>query len=225
MAKINPETFRFLTELKTNNQREWFQVHKHDYEKAKKNYEEFASTLLDNLKSFETALQNLDIKHCLFRIYRDVRFSPNKEPYKTHFGVYFAKNGGKNSDLAGYYFHLDPEESFFGGGIYMPQPNYLKKLRKEIFYQIDEFNAILNASDFKKFYDGIEEIEKLKKAPADFPKDFPDIELLKNKHFFTSHYFKPEKALNEDFTAYVSNGFKAVKPLVDFINFTVEPNF
>ncbi|MCL1850241.1 MAG: DUF2461 domain-containing protein [Bacteroidetes bacterium] len=223
MAKINPETLQFLTELKTNNNRDWFQTHKTEADRARKNYEDFANSLLENLKSFDKSLQNIEIKQCIFRIYRDVRFSPNKEPYKTHFGVYFAKNGGKNSDLAGYYFHLDPEESFFGGGIYMPLPEYLKILRKEIYYQIDEFKAILNAPDFKKYYpEGIEEIEKLKKAPADFPKDFPDIELLKNKHFFTSHYFKPEKALKEDFSAYVSNGFKAVKPLVDFINFTVE---
>jgi uncharacterized protein (TIGR02453 family) len=178
--------------------------------------------LLDNLKSFDETLRNLEVKQCLFRIYRDVRFSPNKEPYKTHFGVYFAKNGGKNSNFAGYYFHLDPDESFFGGGIYMPLSEYLKAIRKEIFYQIDEFKAIINEPVFKKYYDGIEEIEKLKKAPVDFPKDFPDIELLKNKHFFSSHYYNPQEVLKEDFINYVTTGLKAVKPLVDFINFTVE---
>ena len=224
MAKINPETLLFLTELKQNNHREWFHEHKAKADKARKNFEDFANVLLENLQSFDKALQNIEVKQCLFRIYRDVRFSPNKEPYKTHFGVYIAKNGGKNSDLAGYYFHLDPEESFFGGGIYMPQPEYLKTLRKEIFYQINEFNAILTAKTFTKYYDGIEEIEKLKKPPVDFPKDFPEIELLKNKHFFSSHYFNPEDALKEDFISFVSNGFKAVKPLVDFINFTVETN-
>ena len=224
MTKINPETLLFLSTLKQNNQREWFHEHKADADKARKNFEDFANVLLDNLKSFDKTLQNIEVKQCIFRIYRDVRFSPNKEPYKTHFGVYFAKNGGKNSDLAGYYFHLDPEESFFGGGIYMPQPEYLKTLRKEIFYQIDEFKAILNAPTFTKYYDGIEEIEKLKKAPKDFPNDFADIELLKNKHFFSSHYYNPQDALKEDFSTFVSNGFKAAKPLVDFINFTVETN-
>jgi uncharacterized protein (TIGR02453 family) len=224
MITINPETLQFLTALKQNNQRDWFQAHKVNYTKIRKNFEEFAEVLLENLKSFDTTLQNIEIKQCLFRIYRDVRFSPNKEPYKTHFGVYFAKNGGKNSDLAGYYFHLDPEESFFGGGIYMPLPEYLKILRKEIYYQIDEFKSIINAPFFKEYYEGIEEIEKLKKPPIDFPKDFPDIELLKNKHFFTSHYFNPQDAEKENFITFVSNGFKAVKPLVDFINFTIETN-
>jgi uncharacterized protein (TIGR02453 family) len=224
MATIIPETFLFLSTLKRNNHRDWFHAHKSEYDKVRKNFEEFASVLLENLKSFDLTLQNLEVKQCLFRIYRDVRFSPNKEPYKTHFGVYFGKNGGKNSDLAGYYFHLDPDECFFGGGIYMPMPEYLKILRKEIYYQIDEFNAILNEPNFKKYYDGIEEIEKLKKPPVGFPKDFPNLELLKNKHFFTSHYFKPEEALKDGFDTFVSNGFRAVKPLVDFINFTVENN-
>ena len=224
MIKINPETLQFLRTLKQNNQRDWYHAHKQEADNAKKNYEDFAGVLLENLKSFDKTLQNLEIKQSIFRIYRDVRFSSNKEPYKTHFGVYFAKNGGKNSDFAGYYFHLDPEESFFGGGIYMPLPEYLKIIRKEIYYQIDEFKTIITASDFKKYYDGIENIEKLKKPPVDFPKDFPEIELLKNKHFFTSHYFDSQDALKDDFSIYVSNGFKAVKPLVDFINFTIDTN-
>jgi len=221
MTKIDSETLPFLSRLKENNQRDWFQLHKPEYLKIRKNFEEFATTLLDNLKIFDKTLQNLEVKQCLFRIYRDVRFSPNKEPYKTHFGVYFAKNGGRNSHFAGYYFHLDPEESFFGGGIYMPLPEYLKAIRKEIYYQIDEFKAIINAPSFRNYYDGIEEIEKLKKAPVDFPKDFSEIELLKNKHFFSSHYFNPQDVLNDEFSNYITNGFKAVKPLVDFINFTI----
>jgi len=220
--KIDPKTFQFLTALKTNNNREWFQANKPDYVKVRTNFENFAATLLENLKSFDASLQNIEIKQCLFRIYRDVRFSPNKEPYKTHFGVYFAKNGGKNSDMAGYYLHLDPDECFFGGGIYMPLPEYLKILRKEIYYQIDEFKAIIEAPSFRKFYDGIEEIDKLKKAPADFPKEFPYIELLKNKHFFSSHYYNPQVTTQDNFLDYVTNGLQTVKPLVDFINFTIE---
>jgi len=222
MAKIIPETIQFLTALKQNNHRDWFHAHKPDYEKAKKNFEDFASALLENLKSFDETLQSIEVKQCIFRIHRDVRFSPNKEPYKINFGVYFGKNGGKNSHFAGYYFHLAPDESFFGGGIYMPLPDYLKIIRKEIYYQIDEFKTIINAPSFKNYYNGIEEIEKLKKAPIDFPKDFSDIELLKNKHFFSSHYYNPQDAFNEEFINDVTQGFKAVKPLVDFINFSVE---
>jgi len=133
-----------------------------------------------------------------------------------------AKMGGRKSPFAGYYFHLDAEESFFGGGIYMPLPDYLKLIRKEVYYQIDEFKSILNNRSFTKLYDGIEPYEKLKKAPAEFPKDFPDIDLLKNKHFFASHYLKNEDILKENFGASVKNGLQAVKPLVDFINFSIE---
>jgi uncharacterized protein (TIGR02453 family) len=222
MAKIISETLQFLTALKGNNNREWFHANKPEYVKVRKNFEDFSAVLLDNLKTFDKTLQNIEIKQCLFRIYRDVRFSPNKEPYKTHFGAYFAKNGGKNSHFAGYYFHLDPAESFFGGGIYMPLPEYLKAIRKEIYYQIEEFKAIIDAPVFNKYYNGIEEIEKLKKAPADFPKDFSDIELLKNKHFFASHYYNPQDACREDFIHFISTGLKTVKPLVDFVNFTIE---
>jgi uncharacterized protein (TIGR02453 family) len=222
MTKINPETLQFLTQLKQNNHRDWFHAHKADYDRAWKNFIDFSEVLLEKLKSFDEALKNIEVKQCLFRIYRDVRFSPNKEPYKTNFGVYFAKNGGKKSHLAGYYLHLDPDESFFGGGIYMPLSEYLKTIRKEIFYQINEFKSIIDAPAFRKYYEGIEEIEKLKKAPADFPKDFPEIELLKNKHFFSSHYYNLQDAKNEDFVNYVAQGLKTVKPLVDFINFSVE---
>ena len=104
----------------------------------------------------------------------------------------------------------------------MPLPEYLRIIRKEIYYQIDEFKAIIDAPSFKKYYLGIDPIEKLKKAPADFSKDFPDIELLKNKHFFASHYYNPQEALKEDFINDVMNGLKVVKPLVDFINFSVD---
>jgi len=219
---MTPETLHFLTVLKKNNNREWFHSHKHEYIEVRKNFEEFAEELLEKIKSFDDTLHSIDIKQCLFRIYRDVRFSPNKEPYKTHFGVYFAKNGGKNSHFAGYYFHLDPEESFFGGGIYMPLPEYLKAIRKEIYYQIDEFKAIIDAPAFRKYYNGIEEIEKLKKVSSDFPNNFSEIELLKNKHFFSSHYFNPQDIHKEDFMDIVTHGLKAVKPLVNFINFTIE---
>jgi len=222
MIKIEPETLQYLLDLKKNNHREWFQKHKDKYVKIRSNFEEFAEELLEKIKSFDNTLQNLEVKQCLFRIYRDVRFSPNKEPYKTHFGVYYAQNGGKNSHYAGYYIHLDPEESFFGGGIYMPLPEYLKAIRKEIFYQIDEFKTIIDAPTFRKYYGGIEDIEKLKKAPADFPKDFPEIELLKNKHFFASHYFNPQDTCKDDFIDFVAQGLKAVKPLIDYINFTIK---
>lgn len=225
MHKIEQHSIDFLRDLAENNNREWFNENKPRYEKARKNFEVFATDLLTYLQSIDPALANIEIKQCLYRIYRDVRFSKNKDPYKTHFGCYMAKNGGRNSLLAGYYFHLDPKESFFGGGIYMPQPEYLKTLRKEIYYQIDDFNKILNNPSFKKFYSGIDPIEKLKKNPVGYPADFEHIELLKNKHFFASHIFKMENVVNDQFMEWVQKGMCAVKPLNDFINFTLDPQY
>jgi uncharacterized protein (TIGR02453 family) len=222
MNIIEQHTLDFLRDLAQNNNREWFAANKPRYEKAKKNFELFAQDLLTHLQSIDSSLASIELKQCLYRIYRDVRFSKNKDPYKTHFGVYIAKNGGRNSLFAGYYFHLDPNESFFGGGIYMPQPEYLKMLRKEIYYQIEEFKGILNEPKFKKFYTGIDPIDTLKKAPVGFPKDFPEIDLLKNKHYFASHIFPLQQAANTDFASVVYEGMTNVKPLVDFINFTVE---
>jgi uncharacterized protein (TIGR02453 family) len=225
MQKIEQHTIDFLRDLAENNNRDWFNENKPRYEKAKKNFEAFATDLLAYMQSVDPALANIEIKQCLYRIYRDVRFSKNKDPYKTHFGVYIAKNGGRNSLLAGYYFHLDPKESFFGGGIYMPQPEYLKTLRKEIYYQIDDFNAILNNPSFKKYYSGIDPIEKLKKNPVGFPADFEHIDLLKNKHYFASHIFNAEDVLNESFLKNVQEGMGAAKPLCDFINFTLDSQY
>ena len=132
MNKIEQHTLDFLRDLAQNNNREWFAANKARYETGKKNFELFAQDLLTHLQSIDSSLASIELKQCLYRIYRDVRFSKNKDPYKTHFGVYIAKNGGRNSLFAGYYFHLDPNEAFFGGGIYMPQPEYLKMVRKKI---------------------------------------------------------------------------------------------
>ena len=225
MHKIEQHTIDFLRDLAENNNREWFNENKPRYEKARKNYEAFATDLLAYMQSIDPALANIEIKQCLYRIYRDVRFSKNKDPYKTHFGCYMAKNGGRSSLLAGYYFHLDPNESFFGGGIYMPQPEYLKTLRKEIYYQIDDFNKILHERTFKHFFNGIEPYEKLKKAPIGFPPDFEHIDILKNKHYFASHYFKAEEVLEESFLNRLHEGMSAVKPLNDFINFTLDSQY
>ncbi|PKP20573.1 MAG: TIGR02453 family protein [Bacteroidetes bacterium HGW-Bacteroidetes-19] len=222
MNKIEQYTLDFLQDLANNNNREWFNANKPRYEKAKKNFELFAQDLLTHLQSIDGSLASIELKQCLYRIYRDARFSKNKDPYKTHFGVYIAKNGGRNSLFAGYYFHLDPNESFFGGGIYMPQPEYLKVLRKEIYYQIDEFKGILNEPNFKKYFPGIDPIDKLVKAPVGFPKDFPEIELLKNKHYFASHIFPMQRAVDGDFNSFVYEGMSNVKTLVDFINFSIE---
>ena len=125
-------------------------------------------------------------KECVYRIFRDVRFSKDKSPYKTHFGAFIAP-GGRKSPYAGYYFQVDPEESFLGGGAYMPQSPYLKAIRKEIFEHPSEYKKIINSKKFKEYFNEIYG-EKLKTAPRDFPKDWPDIDLIRNKHYAATHH-------------------------------------
>lgn len=177
--------FEFLIDLKFNNNRTWFKENNDRYQNAKLEFEQFIELLLPRLKQIDKGIDVLSAKECMFRIFRDVRFSKNKEPYKTNFGAFVAK-GGRKSPYAGYYIHFEPDNSFIGGGIYMPQPPVLKSLRTEIFENTEEYKRIINNSKFKKIFPEIYG-EPLKTAPKGFPKDFADIDLLKNKHFAVTH--------------------------------------
>ncbi len=176
----------FLKELSNNNNREWFADNKTLYIEAKLAFEEVISTLISTIAEVEPDIEPLTPKECIFRIFRDVRFSKDKTPYKTHFDAFIAKKGGRKSIYAGYYLHLTPENSLFGGGIYAPIPEILKALRQEIFNFPDEFKTIINKPDFKKVYDKLYD-DKLIMTPKGFPRDFPDVELLKYKSYITTH--------------------------------------
>jgi uncharacterized protein (TIGR02453 family) len=128
---------------------------------------------------FDNDIKNVDVKECVFRIYRDIRFSTDKTPYKTHFGVYIASAGGRKSQRGGYYLHLDPAGSFIAVGVWCPPPNILKALRQSVFDNIDELNEIRNEASFSTYFKTFFEEDKLKKVPAGFPRDFPDAELFK----------------------------------------------
>ena len=171
----------FLSQLKEFNNRDWFNANKDLYNEAKNEFEEFVNILIPTIKSIDSEIDVVSAKECTFRIFRDVRFSKNKSPYKINFGAFISK-GGRKSPFAGYYVHLQPGESFVGGGIYMPDSKYLRAIRTKIYENVDEYKAIINGVSFKKYFSEIYG-EKLKSAPRDFPKDFPDIELLKNKHY------------------------------------------
>src|SRR5215813_10747738 len=141
-------TLKFLKELKKNNNKTWFDAHRKQYEAARNDFENFIQSVLDKHAKNDTDLKELTAKKCMFRINRDIRFSKDKSPYKTNFGASMDK-GGKKSGLAGYYFHLEPGKSFVGGGIWMPQPDALKKVRQEIDYCLDEFKKIITARRFQ----------------------------------------------------------------------------
>ena len=149
---LNPKTLQFLSKLKKNNSREWFNQHRDDYDAAKENFIELVNHILANSSQFDEELSLLTYKDCIFRINRDVRFSKNKDPYKNNMAAYFVK-GGKKSWLAGYYFHCEPGgKSFIGGGLYGGEPDQIKKVRQEIDYNWEEFKGILQHKQFKKLF-------------------------------------------------------------------------
>lgn len=209
-------TLDFLKKLKKNNTREWFKANKQLYEDARFDFEKFAGDLIDVITKFDTSLMGLDPKDCMFRIYRDMRFSKDKSPYKTNFGAVLYK-GGKNSPYAGYYFHLSPGECFYAGGMYMPTPGQLQNLRQGVYERFDEFKKILENKEFKKYFAGIEG-DKLKTVPRGFPKDHPSSDFLKFKGYIAYHEVDDDKVLSKSIFEYSSKVFKAMKQWIDFLN-------
>ena len=140
---MNAEIIQFLKELQVNNNREWFQANKSRYDVLRKNFIENVQLLIDRIGLFDPEVAGLDAKDCLFRIYRDIRFSPDKTPYKRHFAAYIASCGGRGSERGGYYIHLEPGGCMLSGGVWCPPPALLKMLRKDIYENIEELVEIL----------------------------------------------------------------------------------
>lgn len=219
MQTISQATLQFLAELKENNNKEWFTANKPRYETAKKEFEQFVDGLITRIASFDPSVAHFTAKDCVFRIYRDVRFSADKSPYKSHLGAHVSA-AAKRSEIhtrAGYYIHIEPGASMLAGGAYVPESQWLKAIRQEISYNLEEFKGILNAQDFKQFFGEIEG-EKLKKVPADYSPDHPGIELLKHKSFLASHKPTDKQLVSHDFLDHCGRVFKALSPLDQFLN-------
>lgn len=208
--------FDFLHDLNENNNRDWFNLHKDIYLAARREVELFVDHLILNIKTFDPSIGDLPAKQTMFRIYRDIRFSKDKTPYKTYFGAYMAA-GGRKSEEAGYYLHFAADECFASGGAYCPKSENLKKIRSEIYYNPDEFLGIVESRDFKKTFGELKG-EKLKRPPAGFPKDFAGIEWLKFKDFTVFAHFTKEQATDPGFDKKLISIFKKMKPINDFIN-------
>lgn len=219
----------FLAELTANNNREWFEAHKDHYEQAKQTQLELTARILAEIVAFEPEYQYLKPAGCTFRIYRDVRFSKDKTPYKTHMGAYFERDG-KKSGRAGYYLHIEPGcKSFLAGGMWMPPGEALKKIRQEIDYNGDKLRNILQDSTFHKYYGSIHDgddvfgmTRKLKKAPKDYPPTHPAIELLRLKDFSTSHPVTDAQVAQANFAEYAAQAWRILKPFNNFLNTAVE---
>jgi len=221
---FHTSTVNFLKELKKNNNKPWFDSHKEKFISAKKDFENFVEKIISLTSSFDDDIKDLQVKNCTFRINRDIRFSKDKTPYKTNMGASFNK-GGKKSIFAGYYFHLEPGgKSFAGGGLWMPDTVELKKLRQEIDYCLPEFKKLLSNSSFKKQYNGLEmnEAQMLVNIPKGYEKENPAASFLRLKSFVATKNIDDNLLQTPQLVNEVSSAFKALMPLVKFMNRAME---
>ncbi len=205
------------TSKMNSNHKEWFHENRKTYEVARMIHLELMESLSARIQQFDKEIIGLNIKNCIFRINRDIRFSKDKSPYKTHFGGFIAKDGTK-SQFAGYYLHIEPGASFLGGGVYMPAADKLKAIRQEIYYHADEFKQILSKENLLDYFGELEEVEKLKTAPKGFPKDFADIDLLRHKHYVVGRNLSDTEITADGFMEEALKGFKIMFPFNSFLN-------
>jgi uncharacterized protein (TIGR02453 family) len=218
---LKKTTFDFLRDLVDNNNREWFAQHKPRYEDAKLDIYAFIQPLIKELSAIDPQFSaDTDPKKCLMRIYRDIRFSPNKAPYKKNYGIAFDVKGyGPNTPA--YYLHLEPDNCFFGVGFWMPESGILKKIREEIDYSSDEFLNIINANQFKKIY-ALSTEDALKKAPKGYEVTHPMINYLKLKSLISVYPLKEEDFYKKDIVDKLINAFKVIQPFVLFLRKAVD---
>ena len=213
---IQKSAFSFLSQLKKNNNRVWFEKNKPVYLEAKENFDYFITELIGAVSEFDPGIKGLEAKNCVYRIYRDIRFSKDKTPYKTHFSAGLT-GGGKNAYVPGYYLHVAPGKSLLAGGIWMPPSPQLNAIRQEIDYNSKEFRKILAAKNFKKYFGKLDEEYKLRTAPKGYAKDHPEIELLKMKSYIVVHNMKDKNVLAQSAVKHFADVFKAMKPLNSFL--------
>lgn len=210
-------TLDFLKKLSKNNNREWFEKNKPRYLEVKDHFEKFVDELLPELIKFDESLAGLNPKKLTFRIYRDIRFSKDKTPYKTHVSAGFSSSG-KGTGIPGYYLQIEPgNKSILASGLYAPMPESLAKIRQEIDYNGDQLVKIFNQKKFKKHFGKFWDEDKLKTMPKGYPKDHPHIEWLKLKSFLVIHSFKDSEVTDKKFMKNLVDVMKSAKPLNDFL--------
>lgn len=212
---IEKSTLKFLEKLSANNNREWFAEHRKEYELAKNNFTDFINELIPEINQMDNFITDVDAKNSIFRIFKDVRFSKDKSPYKTNFGAAICK-GGRKSEYPGYYLHIMPNgETFVGGGIYHPQAAVLNAIRKEIEFNTNQFYNIIHAKSFQNTFGQLKG-DSLSRPPKGFDKEHPAIEDLKRKDFLMLHKVKDEQVTQSNFKQYCLEQFSKMKPLDEF---------
>lgn len=214
-------TFAFLSDLKRNNDRAWFEAHKDRYLAAKADFESLVGELIRRIAAFDLSVEGLEPAKCVFRIFRDARFSKDKSPYKTNMGAHIGAAGNKFRQRAGYYLHLEPGNCFLGGGAYRPDAKWLKAIRDAIAEDGRFFRRLIGAPAFKKHF-GAMGGETLKKAPQGFPADHPHADLLRHKDFLAMKPLKDGDFLKPGFAKEAAAAYKALVPFERFLNDVLE---
>ncbi|WP_276368895.1 DUF2461 domain-containing protein [Chryseolinea sp. H1M3-3] len=211
------KTFEFLRKISRNNNRDWFEKNKPRYLEIKNEFELFIGELLHKMIQFDESLAGLDPKKLVFRIYRDIRFSKDKTPYKTFISAGLSA-AGKGTGIPGYYLQIEPgNKTILAVGLYLPSAENLTKIRQEIDYNGDRLTEIANEKTFKKSFGTFWAEDKLKTMPKGYPKDHPHIELLKLKSFMVIRNFKDSEVTDKKFLSKLVDSMKSAKPLNDFL--------
>jgi uncharacterized protein (TIGR02453 family) len=217
---LQASTLKFLQALKKNNNKEWFDVNRKQYELAKADFASLVDAVIKSFGKKDPSIAGLVAKNCVFRINRDVRFSKNKEPYKSNMGASITA-GGKKIAHAGYYFHLEPGgKSFVGGGLYMAEPDKLKKIRQEIDYNWEEFSKILQHKKFKEQYGDLDKSEgmSLVREPKGYEKDNPAIDYIKLKSWIGLKPISDKELTEQELVKTITSSFEALYPMIIFLN-------
>ena len=219
---IKSETLYFLTQLKDNNERDWFQNHKADHDSARENVLNLVEEIIIGLSKIDNTISaDLNPKDCVMRIYRDVRFSKDKTPYKTNFGAGISSKG-KNFNGPGYYLHIEPNQSFLAGGCWFPEAKQLKAIRQEIDYNSSEFYSIIENNAFKNYFGKLDVEAALKTAPKGYSPDNPNLEYLKLKSFTASHILTTKELSSPNMTKIILNGFEKLYPFMCFLRNAID---
>jgi uncharacterized protein (TIGR02453 family) len=212
--------YDFLRKLASNNNREWFNGHRNEYEDARLEFEKLVAAVIERISLFDETIRGVQVKDCTYRIYRDTRFSPDKTPYKVHLGAYINAKG-KKSDHCGYYVHVEPGGSLLAGGSYCPSPKLLKALRQAVYDNMDEYRSIVEDPEFRRYFDRIG-YNFVKTAPKGFPKDFEYIDYLKCKEYCCDYVVPDSFFTSPDMLDRIGDVFRQLKRFSDFINYTID---
>ena len=219
MGALIEDICDFLVRLSQNNNRPWFQEHKEEYVSLNERFHQAVDEIIARMRQYDSTLNSLTAKECVYRIYRDVRFSPDKSPYKRHFGAIIVK-GGRRSVQACYYLHIEPGNSGLYGGLWCPDSDMLARLRSLLDADGQELMQIIEAPEFSSKYTLVG--QKLKKVPRGYTADNENAELLKMKEVLFEYRPGDDYFKSADWTEKVAHDFEPLKRANDFLNYIFE---